>query len=1167
MSFSSIGKQDQQYFLWPILYTFWGLKLLGLSPFMIQNLSFSLIFVLGFVFFQKLLQELLPNNKKYRAELLLGGMMYVFSPIILITPVRSYLAPIWLIGTLPLFAYLLVRYLKTRHVTYLALSALSAGAFSISLNAIPWLLGFILPLSLGLVFASQLFSRTEKLTFLKGIAIWSLTIFLSQAFWLLPFASSMAGGNSLGGYVFGQEVGSSFDTTVTATDQGNTIIDPLLNLFHQQIQQNFSWSSYSTYTHWYDHLIPLSSVYVLIFILGLLRSNKRSSRIFWIILCSFLVSLFLFTVRIGNLETLFLAAGKLPGFAMFRNFYNKFALGYVLLYAAIITLSLAHIKHAMRRPLFSLLLAAGFLAVALNAVPFFTGQITNSNLQDTAHIQRNIHLPGEYLSFMKAMGKDLPQNANVLDMPFGTSAYTIIAEPGTNHAYSGKSPVKLFSGVNDFSGNLSFPEPIADQVNAYIQDRDYPRLLHLLSALHINYIFQTNNIPQELLQSSLFDQHELPKIDAQFHQQIYGKRLLISSNGNYSLYRVKGGNESLPNDSFVPVTTTYGVSPDLLPSTGSSFLPGPLGFLLDATNIGIEKSPATQNLTNATLSPFSLGDKIDNPNNDTIYVPHDNLFRIVKSDQSGTLSLQSIAESAYTDSDRTTTISVGKLSDTNLINVNNEYYTLADLNGAVVSDNDHIAVLGKDNNATSNASVSTSAPHWAPGDCSPHNNGRAVSITRNNQAGEISITSKDGHVGCLFSDLQTKGSQTYVITFRYKTDTAGASMEIIQNGKLVGAPFRAAKPGQWSNFTYTFKAKTGSARLYLISNGSSQIANTAFQNIQIHEFGVLRTFNMASYHIDTSESNKFAARSVAKGAPPTSTVSTPPLPNWSRADCNALDSNSALSFSNTGKEGKVFELKANNGHDACIRMFTDTDTDYTYSVDFDYESTGGNGNFAVSYIYGPGFPLQRITEPNPHTGWHHVSLTLSPPLDAKNLTLYLYSGESVDGSSSIEYENFAIERVPKTFSDNLLISRKRATGASPHVSSYEVAPHKYRVSVSSAKGGFFINFLEPYHAGWRLSMASVGRGGEATTLPHLEANIYTNGWYVDPAQLCKNNSGCTRNRDGSYNFKLIAEFAPQRWFYVGSIISGLTFVGCVGYLWRYFKHRRQERSEHYVARH
>jgi hypothetical protein len=97
---------------------------------------------------------------------------------------------------------------------------------------------------------------------------------------------------------------------------------------------------------------------------------------------------------------------------------------------------------------------------------------------------------------------------------------------------------------------------------------------------------------------------------------------------------------------------------------------------------------------------------------------------------------------------------------------------------------------------------------------------------------------------------------------------------------------------------------------------------------------------------------------------------------------------------------------------------------------------------------------------------------------------------------------------------------------------------------------------------------------------HIDLNDFENGWYIDPAELCSHNSagsnskvqssktkiaaGCTKNADGSYNLKLVAEFTPQRWFYVGSIISATTLLACIGYLT--YNWRKDKKPKSYHAR-
>lgn len=52
-----------------------------------------------------------------------------------------------------------------------------------------------------------------------------------------------------------------------------------------------------------------------------------------------------------------------------------------------------------------------------------------------------------------------------------------------------------------------------------------------------------------------------------------------------------------------------------------------------------------------------------------------------------------------------------------------------------------------------------------------------------------------------------------------------------------------------------------------------------------------------------------------------------------------------------------------------------------------------------------------------------------------------------------------------------------------------------------------------------------------------------NAWYVDPTQICtRSELSCTHNPDGSYDIRLVMEFKPQRWFYIGVLASGAAIL-------------------------
>ena len=65
---------------------------------------------------------------------------------------------------------------------------------------------------------------------------------------------------------------------------------------------------------------------------------------------------------------------------------------------------------------------------------------------------------------------------------------------------------------------------------------------------------------------------------------------------------------------------------------------------------------------------------------------------------------------------------------------------------------------------------------------------------------------------------------------------------------------------------------------------------------------------------------------------------------------------------------------------------------------------------------------------------------------------------------------------------------------------------------------------------------------------HYTLDDSTNAWWIDLDDLCNAKHLCHKNPDGSYDIEFTIEFWPQRWFYLGLLISGATFAGCLAYI-------------------
>jgi hypothetical protein len=177
-------------------------------------------------------------------------------------------------------------------------------------------------------------------------------------------------------------------------------------------------------------------------------------------------------------------------------------------------------------------------------------------------------------------------------------------------------------------------------------------------------------------------------------------------------------------------------------------------------------------------------------------------------------------------------------------------------------------------------------------------------------------------------------------------------------------------------------------------------------------------------------------------------------------------------------------------------------------------------------------------------------------------------------------------------SGDIVFSAEDLTGPikTPQLEYRQINPTKYIVNVSEASESFPLIFSEGFHPGWRIYIQSdlVGQGSgqfvsenNRGTIQnenlnsdkfydsmfrkpvlddrHFIINGFANAWLIDIAELKKQDK-ITRNSDGTYNFSVYIEFEPQKYFYIGLGISGLTLIGCLTYLGWDFVQRRKKKS-------
>lgn len=124
----------------------------------------------------------------------------------------------------------------------------------------------------------------------------------------------------------------------------------------------------------------------------------------------------------------------------------------------------------------------------------------------------------------------------------------------------------------------------------------------------------------------------------------------------------------------------------------------------------------------------------------------------------------------------------------------------------------------------------------------------------------------------------------------------------------------------------------------------------------------------------------------------------------------------------------------------------------------------------------------------------------------------------------------------------------------PELVLQKLNPVKYQINITNATAPFFLVFSESYQPQWKAYVNP--QDGNTNWFQaffrrsvsgdmHFLVNGYANAWYIDP-----------KEHGTGENFTITLYFKPQSYFYIGLVISCLTFTGWVGYLLRDWRKRR-----------
>ncbi|MBI2430650.1 MAG: hypothetical protein HYV39_01395 [Candidatus Levybacteria bacterium] len=533
----SVGGPNLGYANIPFIFLLIVLKHIFTSPTILISGFYGVNLSLGFIFCYLIIRELTESKKNSFYAAIVGGLAYVFFPV-LIDTWRHVLLAFNQVFLNPLIFYLLLKYFKTARISILFIVIIITFIFSSNFSALaaPSLFAFY-PISiLFLMLYTKLIIKRKIIV--RHIML-ALFLFLGiQAFHLILLISSIFSfGNTLNLTIFSDA--GKYDRGLSYFSSIAPNIKASINLLGlpQMEPLNFFSNAFI--------------VFPFIIIISFLFNKQKT-----ILLTSFLFLIVLFFAT-ANITSTWLSIYKwlfnVPGFSMFRNFFGQWMYTYMFFYSIlfgqafyVVLYALHYSKIKLKKLLTFLFISVPILILVINAIPLIKGDIVRKAIWQSGSIEGVLRIGPDYeqaLSFVRS----LPAEGRVLTLPLTDFGYQVIA--GRNGGvYLGPSAISYLAGKKDFSG---YNELLGyhDVIPNLIKNGEIGTFKRILGLINVKYVFydadpivydQFPSFPYRHDRGLPKDQHQYKK----FIDSLNLKRIK-NINNKFFVYEI-------PNDYYLP---------------------------------------------------------------------------------------------------------------------------------------------------------------------------------------------------------------------------------------------------------------------------------------------------------------------------------------------------------------------------------------------------------------------------------------------------------------------------------------------------------------------------------------------------------------------------------------------------------------------------------------
>ncbi|MDX9913949.1 MAG: alpha-(1-_3)-arabinofuranosyltransferase family protein [Candidatus Moranbacteria bacterium] len=1175
---------------------------LKISPNITQFFILAALFFIGSYSFCLLILEIFETQKINKWAIFTGAVFFLYNPYVLSFLSSSYFMVIPYMF-LPLQLFLFMRGIKTgellRYSIYLALISL----VTFGVNLIFDIIAVFLLVCYGL-WGVVVTKEIKSSTFFKfGILIVCFSFGLI-IWWALPLVAGNLMDSTTVGYNLGSEKFYNNDTTVINVLR-NFGDWSFFGQYKGMLYRNFS-------TIYKVNPLVLASTFVLpllifsflLFLPGFKNTFLRKKILFFYI-CSLLLLPF-----VGGTNSTWPTSGAMnwafenvPFFMAFRNTYKWMSI-IVFFYAILLVVLLNYfvslrtqenkwINFLVNRYAWKVVLAIIFIA----SFPFWTGKLFEDRIRYTG-IPDYWHQMGEYVNSNLDSSKDrillLPDQ--YFDVFNWNNTIKTVPDGLANAMFN--IPVARNTCVGCGNYNVSL---LYDFVYGKLKNKNLDKLLGMLN---ISHVLQRNDYDWNYY--GVQNPEEIKKVIA-----FYPSFSLVKSFGMLDLYKLKEefvyprmyspGQVSLAEtfDESLGVIDQFGGNGEKISFVTKKSEAEKGDFLNDlnyyknlfrAENTQLENGKMIENFSIFSGDDYTIAKNEEEATNSYelsyIFTAEKCILKFKNIDEKIFAKDERVNQSVIDDFEKEISLDLQSLRKTG-VEIEGEVFIIEPtedwkyLSSIQLSQKDLYQINiydieeNRSNNSLRNGSFENGFWSNEVGNCNyTMDNARIyMDLIRDASEGDfaVSLTAEDDSA-CTYSTpiREFEKDRVYYLSFDYKNIEGAAPSFCIWDGKGCGLYKDISSSKEWSRYETLVKTNVEASQFmiyfYAHKDNFSKTSN-AYDNVLVNKLGnPYKVVNFSLPYVAGFSKDLYLNEGTNQVTAEVHIGKENLLKDASFEDglwesqvknCRMYHREAPLAMnivSNDATEGNnSLELSAKQDVACTTSSATKMFSKYSsYVVSFDYKII--EGDIARFCVWDGNECIKLEDIKKNEDGWQHYEGVFEPKMDSRELRVYFYASAEKGNNSVVRYDNVRINEIEnKVLSVYYVKTKNKKDIASAEVSFDKINSTQYNLKIKQ-QGSSLIVFQESFHPGWRLFLQKKGfpsgvldqlkraiglwEEKEIATDTHIMVNGFANAWWVEKGDLY--------NNEGEY--EVILEFIPQRWFYLGLLISGTTFVGCIGYL-------------------